>query len=36
MMKKQALMIQLVLGGLAGFSLLVAAIGLPNTMIMSI
>ena len=36
MMQKQALMIQLVLGGLAGFSLLVAAIGIANTMIMSI
>lgn len=36
MMKEQALMIQLVLGGLAGFSLLVAAIGIANTMIMSI
>ena len=35
-MQKQALMIQLVLGGLAGFSLLVAAIGIANTMIMSI
>ena len=36
MMQKQALMIQLVLGGLAGFSLLVAAIGIANTMMMSI
>lgn len=36
MMQDQALMIQLVLGGLAGFSLLVAAIGIANTMIMSI
>ncbi len=36
MMQEQALMIQLVLGGLAGFSLLVAAIGIANTMIMSI
>ena len=35
-MQKQALAIQLVLGGLAGFSLLVAAIGIANTMIMSI
>ncbi len=35
-MQEQALMIQLVLGGLAGFSLLVAAIGIANTMIMSI
>lgn len=35
-MQKQALTIQLVLGGLAGFSLLVAAIGIANTMIMSI
>jgi len=35
-MQKQALSIQLVLGGLAGFSLLVAAIGIANTMIMSI
>ncbi len=35
-MQQQALMIQLVLGGLAGFSLLVAAIGIANTMIMSI
>ena len=30
-MQKQALMIQLVLGGLAGFSLLVAAIGIANS-----
>lgn len=36
MMQQQALTIQLVLGGLAGFSLLVAAIGIANTMIMSI
>ena len=36
MMQQQALVIQLVLGGLAGFSLLVAAIGIANTMIMSI
>ena len=35
-MQKQALAIQLVLGGLAGFSLLVAAIGIANTMMMSI
>ena len=36
MMQKQALTIQIVLGVLAGFSLLVAAIGIANTMIMSI
>lgn len=36
MMQKQALTIQIVLEVLAGFSLLVAAIGIANTMIMSI
>ena len=36
MMKQQALMVQLVLGGLAAISLLVAAIGIANTMVMSI
>lgn len=36
MMKDQATMIQAVLGGIGGVSLLVAAIGITNTMIMSI
>ena len=35
-MKEQATMIQAVLGGIGGVSLLVAAIGITNTMIMSI
>lgn len=35
-MQEQALVIQLILGGLAGFSLLVAAIGIANTMVMAI
>ncbi len=35
-MQEQAMMIQLVLGGLAGVSLFVAAIGIANTMFMSI
>ncbi len=36
MMQEQALMIQMVLGGLAAISLFVAAIGIANTMVMSI
>ncbi len=36
MMKEQAAMVQAVLGGIGGVSLLVAAIGITNTMIMSI
>lgn len=36
MMQEQATMIQLVLGGLAAISLFVAAIGIANTMVMSI
>ncbi|MEA5011255.1 MAG: ABC transporter permease [Angelakisella sp.] len=36
MMQEQAMMIQMVLGGLAAISLFVAAIGIANTMVMSI
>lgn len=36
MMQEQSLMIQMVLGGLAAISLFVAAIGIANTMVMSI
>lgn len=36
MMREQMLMVQLVLGGLAAISLFVAAIGIANTMVMSI